>query len=134
MAARPALKDRLFTGLCVLAALASVLLGVSRGNAKAGLLGAGLFLGYAALQGVTRRLVPAARLVSGSEADRREQLAHYRATRTAGQAGLVIAAAALVVAMSVDWEPGFWVAGTSVVMMAAFAASLWWFGRQTGPG
>lgn len=129
MAPPSRLKDRLFSGLCVLAAFGVLVLGLSRGNPKVGFIGAGLFLGYAALHAVTRRLLPAARLLSGTEADRRQRRAHYQATRTAGQVGLVVAAAGVLLALSRDWAPGLWVAGTSILLMASFGLVLWLAGR-----
>ncbi|HLS44385.1 MAG TPA: hypothetical protein VK045_03020 [Ornithinicoccus sp.] len=129
---RPArLKDRLFTGLCVLAAFAVAFVALSRGNPKAAALGAGLFLGYAVLHSVVRRLEPAARLVSGHEADAQERRAQFRATRTAGQTALVLAVVGVALSIFGDWETGLWVAGTALVVLASFVVALWFFGRST---
>lgn len=129
---RPRLRDRLFTGLCVLAALAVVFLALSRGNPRAAVIGGGLFLGYALLHSVVRRLEPAARLVSGSEADGPERLAQFRATRTAGQTALLVAAVGVTLSLFSDWDTGLWVAGTAVLVVASFVVALWWFGRARG--
>lgn len=129
---RPRLRDRLFTGLCVLLALAVVVLALSRGNPRAAAIGGGLFLGYAVLHSVVRRLEPAARLASGHEADAAERLAQFRATRTAGQTALVIAVVGVALSLFADWDTGLWVAGTAVLLVASFVVALWWFGRTPG--
>ncbi|GAA5163765.1 hypothetical protein GCM10011366_28480 [Ornithinimicrobium tianjinense] len=133
MASRPRLKDRLFTVLCTAAAAAVLLLGASRGNVRVGAAGAAFFLGYAALHSVTRRLTPAARLLTGDEADQRERMAQFRATRTAGQVALGIAALALLLDLAVGWEPGVWVAGACVAVVAAFGVALRVFSRPVAP-
>lgn len=130
MPARPLLKDRLFTLLCTAAAAAFLLAGASRGNLRVGLVGAAFFLGYAALHSVTRRLAPAARLLTGDEADGAERLAQFRATRTAGQAALGLALLGLVLDLSTGWEPGLWVAGACLLVVAAFVGGLWFFSRR----
>lgn len=132
MAPRPRLKDRLFTLLCTVAAAAILIAGFSRGNTKVAIGGALFFLGYAVLHSVTRRLTPAARLVSGSEADDAERLAQFRATRLAGQVALGVAALALALEFALQWEPGVWVAGACLVVVAAFVAGLWVFSRPKG--
>ncbi|MCK0112105.1 hypothetical protein MWU75_08150 [Ornithinimicrobium sp. F0845] len=124
------LRDRLFTGLCVLAALAVVLFALSRGNPRAAAIGGGLFLGYAVLHAVVRRLEPAARLVTGHEADDAERLVQFRATRTAGQVALLVAVVGVALTLFADWDTGLWVAGTAVVVVASFVGALWWFGRN----
>ncbi|WP_134774352.1 hypothetical protein [Ornithinimicrobium flavum] len=129
MAARPRLQDRLFTALTTLGALVVLVVGLSRGNTKVAVFGALFFLGYGVLHSVTRRLTPAARLVTGSEADHAERMAQFRATRLAGQVALVIAAVGVVLELTVQWEPGLWVAGTALLVMAAFVAGLWIFSR-----
>lgn len=129
---RPRLRDRLFTGLCVLLALAVVLFALSRGNPRAAAIGGGLFLGYAVLHSVVRRLEPAARLTTGAEADAAEQLAQFRATRTAGQTALLVAVVGVALSLFADWDTGLWVAGTAVLVLASFVAALWWFGRAQG--
>lgn len=126
---RPRLKDRLFVGLCLLAAVAVAALGVARGNPRAAAIGAGLFLGYAVLHSVVRRLEPAARLVTGQEADHAERLAQFRATRTAGAVALIIAAAGLALALFADWGTGLWVAGTAGIVLVSFVTALWWHSR-----
>lgn len=132
--ATPALKDRLFTALCVLGAGVVLVGGLARGNPRVALVGAGFFLGYAVLQSVTRRLTPAARLVSGHEADHAERMAQFRATRLAGQAALLVAAVGLALELGVGWAPGLWVAGTALLMVAAFVGGLVWFSPRTVPG
>lgn len=132
MAGPARLKDRLFTGLCVLAALAVAVVGLSRGTVKAGLIGAAVFLGYAVLQAVTRRLTPAARLLTGNEADDRERLAQFRATRLAGQVAMLVAGIAALLTLAVDWDPGPWVAGACGVVLAGFVGGLWHYGRAAG--
>ena len=129
---RPRLRDRLFTGLCVLLALAVVLFALSRGNPRAAAIGGGLFLGYAVLHSVVRRLEPAARLTTGAEADAAEQLAQFRATRTAGQTALLVAVVGVALSLFAGWDTGLWVAGTAVLVLASFVAALWWFGRAQG--
>lgn len=123
------LKDRLFTVLCVLAAVAVVFLALSRGNPRAAVIGGGLFLGYAVLHSVARRLEPAARLVTGHEADAAERLAQFRATRTAGQVAVAVALVGVALALFGDWGTGLWVAGTASVVVASFVVGLWWFSR-----
>ena len=124
------LKDRLFTGLCVLAAFVVAFFALSRGNPRAAAIGAGLFLGYAVLHGVVRRLEPAARMASGLGADERERLVHYRATRTAGQTALALAAVGIAMSLFARWDTGLWVAGSAMAVLAAFVISLWFFGRE----
>ena len=130
MASRPRLKDRLFTLLCTVGAAAILLAGASRGNLKVGLVGAAFFLGYGVLHSVTRRLTPAARLLTGSEADRAEQLAQFRATRLAGQVALALAAVGVVLELTTAWSPALWVAGTALVIVAVFTGALWFHGRR----
>lgn len=126
------LKDRLLVGLCVLAALAVVLVALSRGNPRAAAIGGGLFLGYAVVHSVARRLEPAARLVTGHEADQAERLAQFRATRTAAQVALLAAVVGVALTLFADWDAGLWVAATAVLVVASFVAALWWFGRSSG--
>lgn len=125
--ARPALKHRLFTALCVLGAGVMLVGGFSRGNPRVAVAGAAFFLGYAVLQSVTRGLTPAARLLSGSEADHAERMAQFRATRLAGQAALLVAAVGLGLELGVEWGPGLWVAGTALFVVAVFVGGLAWF-------
>jgi uncharacterized membrane protein len=135
MPSRPRLQDRLFTLLTTLAAAAFFVAGMSRGNTRVAVVGALFFLGYGVLHSVTRRLAPAARMLSGSEADQAERLAQFRATRTAGQVALALAAAGLVLELAVQWPPALWVAGTALLVVAAFVAALWFYGRRVGaPG
>lgn len=129
---RPRLRDRLFTGLCVLAACAVVLLALSRGNPRAAAIGGGLFLGYALLHAVVRRLEPAARLATGHEVDAAEQLAQFRATRAGGQTALAVAVVGVALSLFADWDTGLWVAGTAALVVASFVVALWWFGRVKG--
>ncbi|WP_298752687.1 hypothetical protein [uncultured Serinicoccus sp.] len=126
---RPRLKDRIFTALTTLAAVVVLIVGLSRGNTRVAVLGAGFFLGYAVLQSVSRRLEPAARLMTGSEADRSEALGQFRATRLAAQGGLAIALVAAVLDVTLGWTPGLWVAGTVLAVLALFVGGLWWFSR-----
>ncbi|WP_151526432.1 hypothetical protein [Serinicoccus kebangsaanensis] len=130
MPARPRLKDRLFTVLTTLAAVAIFVAGISRGNTRVAVLGAAFFLGYGVLHAVTRRLEPAARLLTGSEADRAEAMAQFRATRLAGQGALLIALVGVILEFTLQWAPGLWVAGTALVVLALFVGGLWWFSRQ----
>lgn len=123
------LKDRIFTLLCVVAAAAVLVIGISRGNARAGLVGAAVFLGYAVVQAVARRITPAARLLTGREADDREILAQYRATRLAGQVALAVAGAGVVLGLATGWDGGLYAAGAATLVVAAFAGGLWWFAR-----
>jgi hypothetical protein len=123
------LKHRVFTLLCVLAAVAVLLIGISRGNARAGLVGAAVFLGYAVVQAVARRITPAARLLTGREADDREILAQYRATRLAGWVALVVAGLGVVLGLASGWDAGLYAAGAATLVVAAFAGGLWWYAR-----
>lgn len=135
MSSRPRLQDRLFTLLTTLAAAVFFVAGMSRGNTRVAVVGALFFLGYGVLHSVTRRLTPAARMLSGSEADQAERLAQFRATRTAGQVALALAAAGLVLELAVQWPPALWVAGAALLVVAAFVAALWFYGRRVGaPG
>lgn len=129
MARPPRLRDRVATGLCVAAALAVALIGVSRGNARAGLVGAAVFLGYALVQATARRLTPAARLLTGHEAEDREVLAQFRATRLAGLTALALAGAGVVLSWTTGWGPGLWVAGAALLVTVVFTGGLWWFAR-----
>jgi hypothetical protein len=129
MASRPRLKDRLLTLLTTLGAVAFFVVGVSRGNLRVAVIGALFFLGYGVLHGVTRRLEPAARLVTGSEVDQAERLVQFRATRLAGQGALVVAAAGVLAEFTVQWEPGIYVAGTALLVLAIFVGGLWFFSR-----
>lgn len=124
---RRALKDRLFTALCVLGAAVVLVGGLLRGNPRVAIVGAAFFLGYAVLQSVTRRLTPAARLVGGSEADHAERMAQFRATRLAGQVALLVAAVGLGLELGVEWGPGLWVAGTALLVVTVFVGGLVWF-------
>lgn len=123
------LKDRLFTALCVLAAFAVVLLALSRGNPRAAVIGGGLFLGYAVLHSVARRLEPAARLMTGHGADAAERPAQFRARRTAGQVAVAIALVGVALALFGDWGTGLWVAGTAILVVASFVVGLWFASR-----
>lgn len=125
--ARPALKDRLFTSLAVLGAAAFLVAGLARGNPRVAVVGALFFLGYAVLASVTRRLTPAARMISGHEAEDAERMAQFRATRLAGQAALLAAAVGLALELGVGWGPGLWVAGTALLVIAVFVGGLAWF-------
>lgn len=131
MASRPRLQDRLFTLLCTGAAAAILIAGASRGNLKVGVAGAVFFLGYGVLHSVTRRLTPAARLLTGDDADARERLAQFRATRTAGQTALGLALVAISLDLATQWEPGVWVAGACLLVVGAFVGALWFFSRPT---
>ncbi|ANS79856.1 hypothetical protein SGUI_2460 [Serinicoccus hydrothermalis] len=130
MPARPRLKDRLLTILTTLAAVVIFVAGISRGNTRVAVLGALFFLGYGVLHAVTRRLEPAARLLTGSEADRAEAMAQFRATRLAGQGALLIALVGVVLEFTLQWPPGLWVAGTALAVLAIFVGGLWWFSRS----
>lgn len=124
------LRDRLILIGCVLAAVAVAVLGLSRGNPRAAAIGAALFLGYAVLRTVVRRLEPAARMVSGLGADEQERRVHYLATRTAGQVALGLAVVGVALALFPRWDAGLWIAGTALVIIVAFIGGLWWFGRN----
>lgn len=129
MASRPRLKDRLFTVLTTLAAVVIFVAGMSRGNTRVAVIGALFFLGYGVLHSVTRRLEPAARLLTGSEADRAEAMAQFRATRLAGQGALLLALVGLILEFTIQWVPGLWVAGTVLVVLALFVGGLWFYSR-----
>ena len=129
MATRPRLKDRLFTLVTTLAAVVIFVAGMSRGNTRVAIIGALFFLGYGVLHSVTRRLEPAARLLTGSEADRAEALAQFRAIRLAGQGALLLALVGLILEFTVQWGPGLWVAGTVLTVLALFVGGLWFYSR-----
>lgn len=128
--ARPPLKDRLFTALCTLGALVILVAGLSRGNYRVAILGALFFLGYGVLHAVSRRLTPAARLMSGSEADHAERMAQFRATRLAGQLALLLAAVGITLDLTLDWLPGLVMAGTALAVVAGFVGALWFYGSR----
>lgn len=130
MAARPRLKDRLFTIVTTLAAVVIFVAAMSRGNTRVAVVGALFFLGYGVLHSVTRRLEPAARLVTGQEADHAEALAQFRATQLAGQGALLIALVGIILDFTLDWAPGIWVAGTALLVLALFVGGLWFFSRR----
>lgn len=130
MASRPTLKDRLFTLLCTAGAIVLVVVGLSRGNWRLAVFGALFFAGYAVLHGAARRLTPAARLVSGVEADDRERRAQFRATVLTGQVSLGVAVVAALVDILVGWAPGLWIAGTALLVIAVFVGALSFFGRR----
>lgn len=115
---------------CVAGAVVVGLLGVSRGNWRAALVGAVLFLGYAVMHSVARRLTPAARVITGHEADDRERLAQFRATRLAGQVALATAAVGVALALFNGWDTGLWVAGAVLLVVVAFVLGLWLHGRS----
>jgi uncharacterized membrane protein len=130
MPSRPRLQDRLFTLLTTAGAAAFFVVGMSRGSTRVAVLGAVFFLGYGVLHSVTRRLTPAARMLSSSEADDAERLAQFRATRTAGQVALGVAGLGLVLDLALQWPPALWVSGTALLVVAVFVAALWFYGRQ----
>lgn len=133
-AGRPVpLKDRLFTLLCYAGAAAVLVIGLSRGNPRAAFIGAGVLVGYAVLQGVSRRLTPGARLLTGSEADERERRVQVQATRLAGQVALLLAAVGVLLALLLDWDEGLWVAGATMLVVVAFVGGLWFYHRSSGP-
>lgn len=119
----------MFSLLATLGAVVVFVVGMSRGNTRFAVVGALFFLGYGALHAATRRLTPGARLMTGDGADAAERLAQFRATRLAGQVALGVALLGLVLDLVLQWEPGLWVAGSSLVVVAAFVAGLWAFGR-----
>ena len=129
MPARPRLQDRLLTVLTTLAAVVIFVAGMSRGNTRVAVIGAAFFLGYGVLHAVTRRREPAARLLTGSEADRAEAMAQFRATRLAGQGALLIALVGVILDLTLQWPPGLWVAGTALGVLAIFVGGLWGFSR-----
>jgi len=129
VARRVPLKDRLFSAFCLVGAVAVLVLGVSRGNPRAGLIGAGILIGYAVLQAVSRRLTPGARLLTGVEADERERTAQLLATRSAGLAAIGVAAIGVLLSLVWDWSTGLWVAGATMLVVVSFVASLWWHAR-----
>lgn len=129
MAPRPRLKDRIFTVVTTLAAVVIFVAGMSRGNTRVAVIGALFFLGYGVLHSVTRRLEPAARLLTGSEADRAEAMAQFRATRLAGQGALLVALVGLILEFTLKWEPGLWIAGTVLLVLGLFVGGLWFFSR-----
>lgn len=129
MASSPRLKDRLLTWLTTLGAVAFFIVGISRGNVRVAVVGALFFLGYGVLHAVIRRLEPSARLVTGREADQRERVAQFRATQLAGQGALAVAALGVLAEFSVQWEPGLYVAGTALLVLAFFVGGLWFFSR-----
>src|SRR5690606_4650437 len=130
MALRPRLQGRLFALLTTLGDAALFRAGRKSGNDRVAVLGALFFLGYGLLHSVTRRLTPAARMLSGSEADRAERLAQFRATRTAGQVALGIAALGVVLDLAMGWPPALWVSGTALVVVGSFVAALWFYGKN----
>ncbi len=130
MASRPRLKDRLFTLITTAGAAVIFVAGMSRGNTRVAVVGALFFLGYGVLHSVTRRLTPAARMLSGSEADHAERLAQFRATRTAGQAALAVAAVGVALDLALQWPPALWVSGTALLLVASFVGALWFWGRH----
>ncbi|WP_431473166.1 hypothetical protein [Ornithinimicrobium sp. W1665] len=82
------------------------------------------------LHSVSRRLMPAARLLDGSEADQAERMAQFRATRLTGQVALGVAAVALVLELTMQWPQALWVAGTAMLVVAVFVGALWFYGRS----
>ncbi|MGD8199051.1 hypothetical protein ACQE98_00135 [Ornithinimicrobium sp. W1679] len=130
MASRARLQDRLFSLLTTVAALVVLVVGLSRGNVRFAVLGMLFFLGYGVLHSVSRRLMPAARLLDGSEADQAERMAQFRATRLTGQVALGVAAVALVLELTMQWPAALWVAGTAMLVVAVFVGALWFYGRS----
>jgi len=129
MALRARVKDRLFTALCLIVAIAVLVVGFSRGNSKVALGGAGIFLGYAVLHWAARRLTPGARLVIGSEADAAERMVQVRATRLAGQVALALLVLAVLWWVLWDSRAALWVAVACALVLASFVGGLVWFSR-----
>lgn len=127
MTTRPRLKDRLFSAVSTLGALIILFVGFSRGNPKVAIFGALFFLGYGVLHSVTRRLTPAARLVTGHEADQAERMTQFKATQLAGQVALLIAAIGVVLELTLSWPPALWIAGSAMAVVATFVLGLWFF-------
>jgi uncharacterized membrane protein len=130
-ARRAPLKDRLFSLLCFAGAVLVLVVGLSRGNPRAAFIGAGVLVGYAVLQDVSRRLTPGARLLSGSEADERERRVQMQATRLAGQVAVLLTGLGVLAALLLDWTPGLWVAGASTLVVVAFVGGLWFYHRAS---
>ncbi|MGB5952964.1 MAG: hypothetical protein WBG57_10705 [Ornithinimicrobium sp.] len=130
----PRVKDRLFTLLCLVAAVAVLVIGLSRGNPKVAIGGAAVFMGYAVLQSVARRLTPGARLVMGSEADAQERLIQFKATRLAGQIAVGLVIVGVVVSLFWEWDTGLWVAGACSLILVAFIGSLIYYTRAAKSG
>lgn len=124
MPVKPQVKDRLFRLLCVVAAVAVLVIGFSRGNPRVAIGGAAVFLGYALLQWVAQRLTPGARVLIGSEADAQERLIQFRATQRAGQVAVALVIVGVAVSLFWDWETGLWVAGACSLVLATFIISL----------
>ncbi|MGB3829321.1 MAG: hypothetical protein WA962_11150 [Ornithinimicrobium sp.] len=123
-------KDRLFTLLCIIGAVVVLVFGFSRGNPRVALGGAAILLGYATLQTVARRLTPGARMVMGSEADARERLVQFQATRLAGQVAIGFTLLGVALAVLWDWTVGLWVAGACALVLVTFVGGLVYFTRK----
>lgn len=130
----PRVKDRLFTLLCLIAAVAVLVIGFSRGNPKVAIGGAAVFMGYAVLQSAARRLTPGARMLMGSEADAQERLIQFKATRLAGQAAVALVILGVVFSLFWDWNAGLWVAGACSLILIAFVGGLVYFTKAAKSG
>ncbi len=130
----PRVKDRLFTLLCFACAALVLVVGFSRGNTKVALGGAAVFVGYAVLHSVARRLTPGARMLMGSEADAQERMVQFKATRLAGQMALCLAILGVAISVLWDWAAGLWIAGACGVVVMTFIGGLWHFTRAARSG
>lgn len=125
----PRVKDRLFVLLCLIAAVAVLVIGFSRGNPRVAIGGAAVFTGYAILQSVARRLTPGARMLMGSEADAQERFIQFKATRLAGQVAVALVILGMTLSLFWDWNVGLWVAGACSLILGAFLGGLVYFTR-----
>lgn len=134
----PRVKDRLFTLLCLIAAVAVLVIGFSRGNPRVAIGAAAVFMGYAVLQSVARRLTPGARMLMGSEADAQERFIQFKATRLAGQVAISLIILGVTLSLFWDWNVGLWVAGACSLVLGAFLGGLVFFTQAakspSGPG
>ncbi len=125
----PRVKDRLFTLLCLTAAVAVLVIGFSRGNPRIAIGGAAVFVAYAVLQSVARRLTPGARMLMGSEADAQERFIQFKATQLAGQVAVGLVILGVTLSLFWEWNVGLWVAGACSLILGAFLGGLVYFTR-----
>lgn len=111
MPQRTRLVDHARTAGLVLFALVVLVVGLSRGNWRVGVLGAAAVLLYAMVRGATQRLA----------AGEHERM--VSTLTTTGRAAGAVAVGGLLAALLIPWEPGLWLALGAVAVVGAFGAA-----------
>lgn len=117
-------------GVCVLAGVAYLVIGLMRGEVGQGVVGLAIMLAYGAVLLVWGRRSESIGLLGGAHADERQRMVLMRASAATGQVLVVVIVGAAMVSLAAGWDLARPLSALAAVGGLTFGATVIWSARQ----